>query len=513
VAEGGGPEGGAPAGDRGPGPDRPSRTERAVVGLVVAVAVTALITALVVAGTDDDAGEPRRPSTTAAEPASPPIDGAPGAAGAGDPYYPGLGNGGYDVQHYDLALAWDPDASERPLAAVATITAVATQDLSSFNLDLSGLVVDRATVDGAAARTAREGRELVVSPAAAIAEGDEFVVGIAYGGRPEPIDEATDVFDLGWHTDGAEAYVVSEPSGAASFFPANDHPSDKATFTIAVETSAGQTAVANGVSTGAPEAEPGGRRTWTYEMADPMATYLVQVAVGDLELVDAGTFEGVRIRHALHRSFLEQALATVARTPEMLDVLDDVWGPYPFAAYGVLAVDEPLGFALETQTLSIVGSDLGTAGAAAEPILVHELAHQWVGNAVSPWTWKDIWLNEGMATYSEWLWEERTGGRSAAERARGRFSSDVVRPPADPGPDELFSPTVYERGALTLQALREAVGDDAFFEILRGWVREHSGRSASTADFVALAERTSGRALDALFQRWLYEPGLPSLDR
>jgi aminopeptidase N len=304
---------------------------------------------------------------------------------------------------------------------------------------------------------------------------------------------------------------VGEPSGAQTFFPANDHPSDKASYTFRITAPSDQIAVANG--TLSEQAEGEGTRTWMYVAGEPMASYLVQVAIGDLKLVSDGEVEGVEIRHALHASFLEEARGTLRRTGEMLQLLDDIWGPYPFAAYGVLAVDEPLGFALETQTLTLVGSDIAMGGRASEVILVHELAHQWVGNLVSPATWKDIWLNEGFATYSEWLWSERTGGPSAAKIARRVIGPHLDTPPGDPGPDELFSATVYERGALTLQALREAIGDDAFFRLLRQWIDAHAGGDATTQDFVDLAEQVSGdQALDALFQTWLYDEGVPNLD-
>lgn len=487
------------------------RLRRTVVGLAGATALAALLTALVVLAVDDDGAPPS--STTSTAPATTAaVEGAPGAAGVGDPYFPGLGNGGYDVRHYDLRLDWDP-GEDPALEGVVTVRATATQDLSSFNLDLAGLEATTARVDDAPASLRAEGRELIVTPASPIPEGHAFSATITYAGNPQPIEEGTELFELGWHTDGREAYVVSEPSGAATFFPVNDHPTDKATYRLEIEAPGDLTVAANGLLAGdpGPGVDPGDL-VWTYEMPDPMASYLVQVAIGDYELVDAGTFGDVRIRHALHRRFLEAARATVADTATMLDVLDDVWGPYPFDAYGVVTVDEPLGFALETQSLTIVGSDIGTAGSGAEEILVHELAHQWVGDAVSPATWKDIWLNEGMATYSEWLWNERVHGEPAAVRARGRFPADVERPPGDPGSQELFGATVYQRGALTLQALREAVGDDAFFRILRTWIDEHSGGVASTADFVALSERVSGQDLDALFQRWLFAPGLPSLD-
>jgi aminopeptidase N len=465
---------------------------------VVALASTA------VACSDDDGG-PAAGSTSVAE-----VVGTPGARGVGDPYFPDLGNGGYDVEHYDLALTWHPD--EGAIDGVATIRATATQDLSRFDLDLAGLEVASVEVGSEPAAFERDGRELVVTPADAVAEGSSFETVVTYAGEPGPLDEATELYDLGWHTDGREAFVVSEPSGAQTFFPANDHPTDKATYTFRLTTPSDQAAVANGRRVGE-EPHPDGTTTWTYELAEPMATYLAQVGIGDLELVDAGVVEGVAIRHALHRSYLDEAQRTVSRTGEMIQALDDVWGPFPFATYGVLAVDEPLGFALETQTLTIIGSDTAVAGRRADGILLHELAHQWVGDAVSPATWKDVWLNEGFATYSEWLWFERTVGSPAAGFARRVGGRGTEVPPGDPGKDELFGITVYERGAATLQALREAVGDDAFFRILRQWVDTYRGRAASTADFIALAKDVSGApVLDALFHRWLYEPGLPSLD-
>ena len=334
---------------------------------------------------------------------------------------------------------------------------------------------------------------------------------VTYGGVPQPLREGTDLFKVGWQTDGREAFVVSEPAGAATFFPVNDHPSDKATYTIEVTAPADQVVAANGLLAGTHDLGQG-TKVWTYEERQPMASYLVQVAIGDYELVDGGMAGDVHLRYAFHRSVADAGRAATERTAEMIDVLDDVYGPFPFDSYGVLVVDEPLGFALETQTLTIIGTDIVASGDRVDEILLHELSHQWVGDAVSLTTWKDIWLNEGFATYSEWLWSERTGGPDAATRARRYGGGDFATPPGDPGPDELFQASVYVRGGMTLQALREAVGDDAFFRVLRTWVDEHSGGAASTEDFVALAERISGQQLDDLFARWLYAPGLPSLD-
>lgn len=459
---------------------------------------------------DDGRDETTVPHSSTTAPTR--VSGRPGAPGVGDPYFPGLGNGGYDVAHYDLELTWAAD--DGSLEGVTRIEATATHDLSRFNLDLAGLEVRSVTVEGEEAAFTREGLELVVTPPAAIAEGRHFTTVVSYGGRPQPVSDGTELFEVGWHTDGREAYVVAEPTGASTFFPANDHPSDKATYTFRVTTPADQVVAANGLLV---EDEPAGsgQRTWTYEVGDLMATYLVQVAIGDYVFEDAGTAGDVVLRHAFHRSLADAARATTSRTAEMMDMLDDVFGPYPFEAYGVLAIDVPLGFALETQTLTIIGADLADDGRGADQLLLHELAHQWVGNAVSPATWDDIWLNEGFATYAEWLWLERTGGPPAAETARvlaGSASANLDLPPGAPGSAELFSRTVYWRGGMTLQALREEIGDDHFFTILRRWVSDHDDDVASTADLVALAEEVSGQQLDDLFDRWLHADRLPSLD-
>ncbi|HLM65061.1 MAG TPA: M1 family metallopeptidase [Acidimicrobiales bacterium] len=477
---------------------------RIVLGLVAAAALAGLTAGVAVTKDDPDAratGPPAASTSTTA----PPGRASPGASDVGDPYFPGLGNGGYDVTHYALDLTWTPEDAR--LDGVATIRAIATQWLSRFDLDLVGLDVAGVTVDGVAAEVAREGaRELVITPSTTIARGVDFRVEVTYGGRPAA-QPSIDGVEPGWTSDDeGEVHVIGEPAGAATFFPVNDHPTDKATYELRVTVPEGMAVAANG--TLSDRRALGGTEQWTYRAEDPMASYLVQVVIANLAFDrDVGP-DDLPLRYAYDHDVAEVARRAMTRTPEAIAAFEEMFGPYPFESYGTVVVDEALSLALESQTLSLFGAD-----ALRESVVVHELAHQWFGDDVSPATWRDIWLNEGFATYAEWLWSEASGGPSADALARRAEAAarDLDVAPADPGPDDLFAETVYVRGALTLHVLRHELGDDGFFELLRTWLARYGGRTASTADFEALATDAAGEDLSALFSAWLHRADAPDL--
>lgn len=473
----------------------------------------ALVTGLLVAtscSASDELSLDRSPGGTVEDRSAPDdvASGEAGSAGVGDPYFPGLGNGGYDVESYDIDLDWQ--AATGSIEATTTIDLTATEDLSSLNLDLHGLDVGQVIVDGEASRFSRDGRELTIELPAPLGTGTATRIVVDYAGRPVPIRLGTDVFRVGWHTDGPDAYVVSEPAGAATWFPSNDHPTDKATFRFEVTVDEGTEVIANGLLRSSETVD--GRTTWVYESSDLMATYLASVVIGDLAFDESVTPSGVVVRNAAPVRLAEEAERDFAATGEMLTVFEDWFGPYPFEVYGHVVVDEDLGFALENQTLSLFGSDLVTGAGAIDRFVAHELAHQWVGNAVSPASWRDIWLNEGFATYAEWIWEQESGGATIAESARATHPrADFGVPPGEPGPAELFHPTVYLRGGLVLHALSVEIGEDAFRSLLREWFARHDDTAASTDDLLALAEEVSGQELDGLFDAWVYGEELPGL--
>ncbi|HET7831148.1 MAG TPA: M1 family metallopeptidase [Candidatus Limnocylindrales bacterium] len=229
--------------------------------------------------------------------AAPPTRFTPGASGIGDPYYPLDGNGGYDVIHYDLALGYDP-ATDR-LSGIATMTARATQNLSAFNLDFVGLRLRSSVVNGAQAAANRKGQELTLKPKDGIVQGSVFTVVTTYDGVPEMLDEFGGSGFL--HTDDG-AIEMGQPHGASSWFPANDHPRDKATFTFHITAPVGLEAIANGNLLGSSTAN--GKTTWNWDAPEPMATYLAMMAVGHFD-VDAYSAGGVSYYDAIDPSLLE----------------------------------------------------------------------------------------------------------------------------------------------------------------------------------------------------------------
>jgi aminopeptidase N len=471
------------------------------------VAVALVLTGCTRATFSPAARSTASPSAAAGGPTGGAADGGAkdgvGAEGMGDPYLPKAGNGGYDVASYDLDLRYQP--SDDTLTGVATITATATADLTQFNLDLKDLTVRSATVDGAPARTRPSGDELVVTPAAGIADGARFVVEIRYGGVPEPYRQPP-LGEIGFLHTSDGAIAIGEPQVAASWYPVNDHPRDKATYTVAIAAPTDVVALSNGVLK-EKKATGGGFTTWTWVESRPMAPYLATIVIGRYRLTQ-GTHDGKPVVTAVHSSLPTSIDRELGRTAEIVDFLESKFGPYPFDAMGGIVVEDGrIQFALENQSRPIYSQAFFGAGEASW-VIVHELAHQWYGDSVSVENWNEIWLNEGFATYAEWLWEEHRGSRTAQaifDRVYGAPSSPLwATPPGEPGADRIFSDSVYTRGGMTLHALRKTVGDEAFFMILKTWAAEQAHGNATTAEFIALAERISGRQLDRLFNDWLY---------
>jgi hypothetical protein len=643
----------------------------------------------------------------------------PGAPGVGDPYFPLDGNGGYDVQHYLLDVRYTPQTDT--LAGTATITAKATQNLSSFNLDFEGMTVRSITVDGRPAAWSRSGGELTVTPRHGLRKGSKYRTVVRYDGVPATLPDGSGFI----HTDDG-AVVIGQPDVAATWYPVNDHPTDKASYTFEVSVPAGLEAISNGVLES--KRTRHGWTTWVWDAKEPMASYLTTATIGEFDVrayranglkfwdafdpdlfdpvasprtgtqfaisqvanlsykrltrtisvpaggaqvsfwvtrdtepdwdftfveahtvgadnwttlpdinghtnnatgdscpfwlglhpflthyqtdngdgtctptgtsgswsaasgssagyeqwaVDLSAYAGqdveVSITYAsddvvqLKGVFVDDivvstgagstsfeadgdvfdgwtvpgpppgsepnandwiagtaadgpptdgeiAAGSLRRGPEIIQFLSTQFGRYPFSSAGGIVDDSrAFTFALENQTRPIYSRVFFSDSISGDNVVVHELAHQWYGDSLAVAAWQHIWLNEGFATYAEWLWSEHEGLGTAQENFD--FFYNVFPPTSpfwnvvigDPGPANLFNFAVYARGGMTLHQLRLAVGDADFFRILRVWAATRAGDNVTTPEFIALAERISGQQLDALFNTWLFTPGRPAL--
>jgi aminopeptidase N len=441
---------------------------------------------------------------TLAAPATAADSFTPGSSGSGDPFFPLAGNGGYDVSNYSLKLSYDQAANQ--LGGTAIITARATQNLSRFDLDLREFTISRLLVNDRAADFTRDGQELIITPKSGLLAGRSFTVTIDYAGVPKVITDPDESIE-GWVPTKDGAFVVGEPQGSPGWYPVNDTPRDKATFDFNVTVPDGLTVMANGVLVS--RTSSGGKTTWVWKETDPMAPYLATATVGrfDLSQSNVGSIPSYVA--------VDPTLSTgnvLRKLPDMVQFYESIYGKYPFNAVGAIVDDaKVVGYSLETQTKPVFDR------MPDETTLAHELSHMWYGDSVTLSVWPDIWLHEGFATWSEWIWSEYTGNKSAQKYFDNLYNTppqDVrfwTPPPGNPGTAVfLFNGTIYYRGAMTLQALRGKVGDFAFFRIMKDWATQNRYGNVTTAQFIALAEADSGMDLDHFFDVWLYQPDKPT---
>lgn len=482
-------------------------------------------------------------ATPLAASAADPID---GARTAGDPMFPNVGNGGYDALDYDIDLAWTPDATQSgtyiagSIVATSTMTARADVPLRSFSLDLEGLTVDSVTVNGAAAAFTREidaaaiSYKLIVTPAEPVS--GTFTTTVAYHGVPSVHVDA-DGSSEGWNRTSDGAIMLGQPIGSMAGFPHNNTPADKATYSVSLDIPtnlsnvAGVSSTAAAVSVGqllskVPSGD-GLRTTWNWQHSQPMASELLVIAIGRFDVIESSvTLTGGRVIPAW--SFVDFAQSTtnkttfgnrVAQLGTIIRNLETLYGPYPGDSTGMIMDSVPSGvnYALETQDRPFFPSVSSLNGST----LIHELIHQWYGNNVGPTTWTDIWFSEGMATWGASFHSTTAGfgtgttptettyynswNASAATSANWNIAPGVQTDSA-----ELYEYQTYTRGAQFWEALKIAIGDTAYFEVIKQWQTRYGLTAATGAQLKALAEEISGCDLTAFYSDWILEVGKPA---
>jgi len=426
-----------------------------------------------------------------------------------DSVYPLVGHAGVDALHYTLDLTWNARAQQ--LTATETLLFRAATTADQVRLDLARqLTVGRVWLDGRSVPFEHPGKDLVVE--APVRTDSRHVLQLTYSGLPEPVVAPTDRADFstsGWTIarDGT-VWTMQEPYGAYSWYAVNDQPSDKAFYDVTIHAPKGEVGIANGRLRSRTSSSTGTVTSW--QLPEPAASYLVTIAIGRFtRTVDTGP-------HGLPISYWTPTdkpalLRRVRYAPQAVSYLEGLVGRYPFPSLGVLVV--PAISAMETQSMVTLGDSQYTL---TRDVIVHEIAHQWYGDTVTPDDWSDLWMNEGMATYlAEGNWTS-DHGRKSLNQILGRWASfaDAMRaqygPPADYDPDTFGEGNAYYIPALMWDTIRQRLGDDAFWRLATRWLQTHRFTSQDRDSLAAWWSQQSGQDLTPVFTAWLTGPHEPT---
>ncbi|RIJ67775.1 M1 family peptidase [Nakamurella silvestris] len=458
---------------------------------------------------------PEDPSTSGSAPVSPTVpavDGEVGATGIGDPYYPESGNGGYDVQDYLVELTWnDKDSSIQAKTTIAA-TVTSKEKLGQFSFDFQEtLKVASVTINDRPTAFEQTPAKLVLTPEVGLEPDSDLVVVVTYSGVPNAVSHGTaGLGDGGWVTlpDGG-AVVAGEPLSASTWFPANEHPLDRASFQVIATVPEGWSVISNGLPIDDLPAPATGSAVFGWREKAPMATYLTTLYIDKFTTTTGTTGDGVPIINAFAPNGGDKFGPLAEKTAGIVDFLSSTFGTYPFESVGGIYSNLPLSFALETQTRPVYADwvDLDT--------VVHELAHQWYGDDIAVKSWADICLNECFASYAPWLYREATEGEDLDATYRQNIAaykgdkSFWASPLVDMGAGNEFT-AVYSRGPLALHALRNEIGDDAMDALLSGWVKEKAGKNVSFDEWEAYVNDVAGKDLTPFLDAWFRGTTIPA---
>lgn len=389
------------------------------------------------------------------------------------------------------------------------------ENLTTFYLNLEALQVNSVKVSSVPAE-------------------HQLIAGILYITQPQPVDTFDVVVDYegspgndgfgGFFFSGDYVYTIGQglnsepPSMLRYWVPSHDVPNDKATLDMyltvpsALEAFSNGTLITKQISTSV--------STFHWREDHPIAPYLFAIAAGNYTTFDmpylSVSGDSLLLQGIVYPNHLQIAQRDFQHLPQMMAFFEQTFLPYPFSRYSMVEADNR--GAMEHQTMTTYSTQLLTGDNRYDYIVAHELAHHWWGDLVTCGDWKDIWLNEGFATYCEALYFEWLNGRDYLPHYMNALAETYFSEVSRRGHFSIYNPsykwggTIYQKGAWVLHMLRSNLGDEIFFKTLKTYARQFSYGNALTSDFINVAEKKSGKDLQQFFQQWIYQPGYPDLD-
>lgn len=428
-----------------------------------------------------------------------------------DPYYPDKGDPRIDALHYGLEVNWN--RASRTLAGTATIRVRATRDVQRVQLDLGApLTVGTVHLDGTLVPAHHTGKDLRIMTGP-LQGNSRHTLRITYAGTPQPVRAPVsrpDFSRVGWTTTpSGDVWTMQQPFGAFTWYPVNDHPSDKASYDVTISAPGDSVGVFNGKLLD--RRSEAGRTVTRWHLGSPSASYLTTIAIGNYSRYRDSGPHGLPISYWVEPRDRD-LLPLLRKTPSMISWLEARLGRYPFQRIGAVVV--PSQSAMETQTLVTMGRALGRSRLLFVNDLLHEYVHQWYGDSVTPNNWKDLWLNESFAMYVQIRYEVSQGTATMSHWRRtlqdyDQFLRREYGPPGEFDRADFASTNVYFCGAYMLDELRAKIGNRLFAKVLRTWPAQHRNQNVDRGDWIRWLNEVTHRNLRPFVTAWLTSERTP----
>ncbi|HEX4542293.1 MAG TPA: M1 family aminopeptidase [Candidatus Acidoferrum sp.] len=431
----------------------------------------------------------------------------------------------YDLQHSRISLRFDLE-QKKIIGDVTHSLSVLRDGTSKIAFDSVGLTIQSVTVNKSAAKFETTAEKLIVPLPAAAKAGDKFDIAIRYEGKP-----SKGIYfilpDKDYPDRPKQIWTQGESEDTRYYLPTYDYPNDRLTTETILTVPASWITVSNGKLIGVSEAGKG-LKTWTWRESVPSSTYLITVVAGEFDEVK-DSWRGMPVTYYAPKGRGDRLPVNYGRTPAMIDRFSEKLGvDYPWEKYAQVMVDDFVAGGMENSSATTNTSSSLTHPKLApeyltgeDELISHELAHQWFGDLVTCKDWGDIWLNEGFASFMEFVWNEAHFGKDEADQQRwlasrqwfeqaNLYAKPIVRHDFEDSSE--FDGNAYTKGAWVLYMLRHQLGEDAFYRGLKHYLEVNRGKNVVTGDLAKAIEESSHSNVDQFFSQWLYGAGAPKFD-
>ena len=430
----------------------------------------------------------------------------------------------YDLEHSRIALRFD--LGQKKVIGDVTHTLTILRDTERINFDSAGLQIQSVTLNKAAATFETSEDKLRINLPKPAKPGEKFTVEIKYEGKPTK-GLYFILPDKDYPHRPKQVWTQGEAEDTRYYLPTYDYPNDRLTTETILTVPAEWLTVSNGKLISVTDAGSG-LKTWTWRESQPSSTYLITVVAG--EFAEArDSWRNIPVTYYAPKDRADRLTVNYGRTPAMIDLFSRKLGvDYPWEKYAQSMVDDFVAGGMENSSATTnASSSLRHPKLVPEypededPLISHELAHQWFGDLVTCKDWSNIWLNEGFATFMESVWAEAHFGKDFADYERWEtsrqwfamqalYSKPIVRHDFDDSSE--FDENVYAKGGWVLYMLRHQLGEDAFYAGLKHYLEVNRGKNVVTADLTKAIEEATHTNVDQFFSQWIYAAGAPKLD-